>query len=1177
MASGSNSLRLFGVTISDSFWINGNDTVNTTATNISTIQFNFTVESGVLVAGGIYNFTAEATINSSNPVNMLVFPSQENKGLVPINFTNGSPMWINTTLSSVTINPSNTSNLLNNTSIMLNFTLTANDMPGNWTMFAFANVTGNNYSNNITIEIYTSSLIPDSPPTVLTSPNQSWYRMNQTVLLNTTVTDLDNEEVNLTGNFTLNNVTNTSQIVKFSTNTSVGKSVNYTIGPLNAGDNITFRYYSQNNLSSAIAETNITIDVAPYCTTPLFNQSTYSVGQNISVNTTCTDAPAPTVENMNVSWWFNISGIVRLNGTLAANSGDLINLTFSNFTDGETITAGVQPFTKQPGNVYVSSTTLGNPLSLIFNTINGNQTYEWGSNATVQVLTTNNQLHWCLHVGRDDNITCNTGNQTIYYSLNSIKWVYFLGGNTSQNVTGNGSVRVDFSEARNRTIDSASISLKQAAGTIRNVVIKTGSVIHEVVQAKIVGIEYLKDNWWNETTGNVTITFGRVGTETFQMNLSERNALAGNFKITGLVSDPLPLNYTMNFKTFDSNSTYPSLFTTSFVLWDNYYRDYGTSKYATILDAADFNGVNLTIRKYEMLNSGDCGDSEKNGFITSSLNLEGVDNITFQWESTGYTACQIVTPGPFCSAVQVNFSAGIANDDGSQYTEFFHSLGGCNSCGVGGTHVASNETVTLSRNRDYNGSGVNFTVTSSATQAGGAYNSFVASTNGSYELAFKMFNDNVCGQSTSYAVSTNRMWLKWVNITGITPPVTINGTWNTTLNYTSKAIFNSTKNITKARLNLDIVNLRDQVVRLFLSNGPNAGGGTDYFWEPTVNNEWLYFRGNGSQIAFRIEIIHNSTNPINLSYNTTEWPVYIRKVNVTVQTGSPKDINFDFGGDGIIDLHLNDTLNESNSPITLPINSTIASRINSLANSTCGVNYTSCMLLVDVSSNNTGTLILSDLNLSIDRRNYRLNSTYLQQMCYASNPACQLEFNFTSLGGGVLEITNLTIYQRGYQVLTFNVTANTTFEGTSSQFCAWRNITINYSRTNITMPVPYFDFIPSSASSKNVEPEGQEAKINRSIFNITHLGVDGKANMFGYFNETLNTCLKMYCSISSNKTGLVVVANTTRQMMASNMTRNGLTQVYCWMNFTSCTAGSLYLPDFFIEPNCDGCVEAWNG
>jgi len=227
---------------------------------------------------------------------------------------------------------------------------------------------------------------------------------------------------------------------------------------------------------------------------------------------------------------------------------------------------------------------------------------------------------------------------------------------------------------------------------------------------------------------------------------------------------------------------------------------------------------------------------------------------------------------------------------------------------------------------------------------------------------------------------------------------------------------------------------------------------------------------------------------------------------------------------------------------------------------------TPCDVPIAFHSDTSGILEISDIeiNYTLDRvltrnittglRNYLLNTSY----GYHNVPV-----SIQSDTNSIVEMYNLNISYYGSDEI--NITAYTSTDMESY------NISVYYSGFNYSFPqtISYLEFLPKTATSKNVTPYGQTSQT--PILNITPWNYDKNMTLQIRLNETVS-CVNITASNSSSKSNGLLL-NTTFQNLTWIEPNSGTYGIWMWADY-DCTGNQWYLyqPEIILRGCCEGCV-----
>jgi len=173
------------------------------------------------------------------------------------------------------------------------------------------------------------------------------------------------------------------------------------------------------------------------------------------------------------------------------------------------------------------------------------------------------------------------------------------------------------------------------------------------------------------------------------------------------------------------------------------------------------------------------------------------------------------------------------------------------------------------------------------------------------------------------------------------------------------------------------------------------------------------------------------------------------------------------------------------------------------------------------------------------------------------NHYCQVPFNFYHENIGMLEIHNINI--------TYNIPINFSNNDTL-------DLIVYYSNWDYIFPtfVEWLEFIPKSATTKNVTPHGQTSL--RPIFNITNYGYGGMNSNFSiYLNESYS-CVNLTMSTTDNKSAGFLLNAIWRDYF-TNFSYGGSQGLWMWADYgCNYTTWKLWEPNLLFRNCCEDCI-----
>ena len=329
----------------------------------------------------------------------------------------------------------------------------------------------------------------------------------------------------------------------------------------------------------------------------------------------------------------------------------------------------------------------------------------------------------------------------------------------------------------------------------------------------------------------------------------------------------------------------------------------------------------------------------------------------------------------------------------------------------------------------------------------------------------------------------------------------------------SKSIYDAGGDITHAQLwvwtkNAEVTPEESLYAFLSADNGET--------WENTWGNGTLHtFSTPGRHLKWRLDF--NITGTDN-NYLTTQ----VAKVNITIPSGYPENVTFDFGDDNSTEYTFEGQLNGTNSPVTINLSYT---NLSLAFNSGTKIwNHTYRIPLV-ISSASIGLVKMDTLNLTYNPNPISLNASRIQS--YLGNLSNETFINFTipvSYNNNTEIDAAILIDDLRYDYAGGNKTILVSARDITDVLNTTKQILYYYSRWDyffVPQFVSWLEFIPSIPTSKNVTPFGQT--LDTPILNLTNYGYGGiEANLSIYLNETLG-CVNLTMSLTENKTDGVII------------------------------------------------------
>ncbi len=371
----------------------------------------------------------------------------------------------------------------------------------------------------------------------------------------------------------------------------------------------------------------------------------------------------------------------------------------------------------------------------------------------------------------------------------------------------------------------------------------------------------------------------------------------------------------------------------------------------------------------------------------------------------------------------------------------------------------------------------------------------------------------------------------------------------------SNSIYDASGDLAKATMFALGHNGVGDSIYLYLSadNGVN--------WENVANGVEHSFSNTGRNLKWRVDF--------NLSdYTKTSDASYLSSVNISIEKGSPTNINIDFGNDGILDWERDEELNSSNSPVEVEINMSLVNLTSALSGTAY---YGNNLMRVPLKITSTiGQIDVYDINLTYNPNPVYLNhsavSTYLQN----SVGFVDFPISIESINGNITFDDVRFDYKGGND--TIEVLAHNADYSVNQSL----NIIVYHSNFYKLLPYTWADdifFMPRTNSSKNVSAYGQTSTI--SVYNITTTNYGGNMNLSIKLNESFS-CLNITWNVTGNTKPSGNKLNTTYQEIKTNLEYLNNTKIWLWADLDNCDASDqrILQPYLQVSGYCVDCI--WN-
>lgn len=202
-----------------------------------------------------------------------------------------------------------------------------------------------------------------------------------------------------------------------------------------------------------------------------------------------------------------------------------------------------------------------------------------------------------------------------------------------------------------------------------------------------------------------------------------------------------------------------------------------------------------------------------------------------------------------------------------------------------------------------------------------------------------------------------------------------------------------------------------------------------------------------------------------------------------------------------------------------------------------------------------------------------LNTTLLNAFLNSSDDYVKIPISIECSSDTYVDVYNLNISYLGGNDSLLIRAHNTNYSNNVT-----KNLTVKFSDWDYNFPkrINYFEFIPRTATSKNVEPYGQSS--DSGILNISSRAYTNNFDFYLKINETEPTsCVNLSYSSQNNSNTSSLLENNTWTKVLSNFSLDSSQMIWMWANY-SCNRTSWYAWQPLIDAkacclNCTGCME----
>jgi hypothetical protein len=782
-------------------------------------------------------------------------------------------------------------------------------------------------------------------------------------------------------------------------------------------------------------------------------------------------------------------------------------------------------------------------VTLYFDGVSANRSYEYQTTANITssinaTCAGCNVTIICIDCPKETNYTFNNSG---FYKFSLLQNNNFTAGIIMNSTA-------SFNQDNRTDLINASVNVTSTNNSVNSEI-----TTHAKLPGILTGV-YLMQNQFNYLSTLYTatnISFSQASSKTFFINLTTSNLLNQqnttniSFTLSGFSSDELnSFNYQENF----TNKTYVNLTATTTgsneFLYENFENLYtnSTSRWGfnfvgySETDSGLNYGYRITSPKsyYRIYHDGGtyCGDGKTQH---SYLTLDEIDFRLSDYWNVSYTT------------TLTNQGQSVSNcANGGQMSQLYYEISDGSTYVTFATKESVPCTITTS-------STVTYDETIQTRKTGeNNYNFYI---NDTYQNSFSTATLNPLNTWTlrihgyTYGLTTGsecnffRKGIVDLNVRSVSMGAAgsqksyNSSNYSSTSNFVSTILNETATNITTATLTILDANIEPTSnVKYYLSvNGT---------WEEVINATRHTFTSVGNKP--KINITFNNSDP-NISS-------YVTKYKLEITPSLAQSVVVDLGADSVIEYNRTSVLNGSVN-LSYPL-----SALTSYLSDNCE-NELICNIPSYIILNSSGIIELSNINVTINPNPISLNVSVFE--------TC----NVCNISGDNITFSDLKINYLGSKNYTWTAQA---FLGSTAVSDVITYVSkIYYSKFNLTSPVPFWEFKAQQSSQKNIEPTGQDAKRNISIFNITTQAYDNNVNYFFAFNESPSSCLSIWGSTQNNKSiNSIIMSNVTRYIQ--NNTRLGnVTKFYNWVNLTNCSSGyDLFHDDpyNYINSICTNCT-----
>lgn len=791
--------------------------------------------------------------------------------------------------------------------------------------------------------------------------------------------------------------------------------------------------------------------------------------------------------------------------------------------------------------------------------LNQNVSVELGSPVNVTAVWINGTIggggeEVCVDVdypGYGVNYSCGVNSTSFILNVSYFYQTEFNDTSTSKDATVNETLFIRLDNRSNLTSLSINVSSLEGAENITiyyydNVTVFNGNLSGD-------SLEYDKISHSGTLSTEANLTYLIAGENTIYYNLTAtpKTLRFGIWSLGLDVGNEFVLTDKLNSTTYILNSSTNAV--VPWWTWDNFTSDGRTSRYETGTGTYT-SEVDLTDERYEGESSSSARCSTYGGSKSDSDNVKMtflLQNISRFKELSfeGYCAASasaIVYSGVGADgshgAGQANCVLAITNSDtASTYKLVDQVSASASASGIGSTgdsdsgSASTTGTYTLKRVEDDSASYTykvyrdNVLIRTTASLDGDINLAYVGSSSASCNSNFA-----TCGSCPTGSGNQNA-WINHVQYAGMANNYT--NDWNYTTNGTmaSPTVFTAPSPISIATLTTIEYLPTGCTITYYLSNDNSTT------WEQTYSASRHAFTSTAGNLTWMADL--NCTGGLG-AYGAVDTPAII-EYNLEITPSIVNNISIDAGADGTIDFYFNDTINDTTSPINFTFNLTGLENLGSYP--------------VLITAFSAGEFKVNDSLLNMSPNPLTLTTSIFEDCT-----ECEIRVDY---GGD-----NFTVDDVQFQYLGGNYTVPLTVHAVNtSNYTKVYDLTYYHSGWVYGMPlyVDYLEFIPQSATAKNVTPYGQRS--NNPIFNITMYNYDTYGANFSIHSNDTHSCVNMTASETYNKSdGYQLYANWTT--IFSNISVDEHNGVWMWSDYQcNYSNWTFWEPELSFRACCVGC------